>query len=446
MGVGYATYTDTLTIAGTANAKYKIYEITYILNGGKNPENVVNSFRIVDDIPLPIPSKTDYKFSGWYDNESCVGQRLLTTNDLKSDVVLYAKWEKSTFIKEEYSFDGEYIFTGNNYIDTNVYLYSKENIHKNFLISFDIVKVDEGNINHNALMNSMNESGSPWSGHVVKYSDNGTIKSVKFESNSNTSSTGDVYVSSNVKNIRIFRINDKLYYSFDGKNCVKINDYTGFTGTFDIPVTFGASLNGQKEPFRYFKGTLSNMSVSFLDDGVSIEDFNTTSEELKVMYAFNGEYTFDGKSTYIDTGLYLFNEENINKNFEISFNIDYVGEQNGTQTTIINTKNETIKTYPGFVYRLYQHHDDTIRFEAKGGTGGGASNKIVDVQRVKISRIDSKIYLSINGAESKQVYDYTNFKNYFSIPLTIGASLDSKGEPFRYFNGILSNIIVKVQE
>lgn len=444
MSIGYSYFTETLTIKGDANAKYTMYNIEYMLNGGKNPENAITSYKIVDDIPLPIPTKSGYKFLGWYDG---TGTKIATTKGLNGDITVSARWKESNNVDIQYYYDGEYVFTGSNYIDTNVFLYSEENVNKDFIISFDIIEVDEKNINHSALMNSMNESGSPWYGNVVKVSVSGQNKRLKFESNSNTSSTGDVYIQDTVKNVRIIRMDNILYYSFDNKKFIKINDYTGFKGTFNIPVTFGASMDGTPKPFRYFTGTLANMTVGFIDKEATLQDFEEIEQnEQVVMYANEGPVAMNGKTDYIDTGIYLFNYENIHKDFEISFKIDSVEEGNVNQATLVNLKNERITSYPGCVYRLYQSTDKTIRFEAKGGTGSGSKDKIADIKEVKISRIDDKIYLAINNGANKLVYDYTGFSNFFEVPLTIGASLDSKGEPFRFFKGTLSDIVVKVEE
>ena len=56
------------------------------------------------------------------------------------------------------------------------------------------------------------------------------------------------------------------------------------------------------------------------------------------------------------------------------------------------------------------------------------------------------MYVSINDGEQKKVYDYSNFSNYFDVPITIGASLDKNGNPFRFFKGVLSDIVIKVDE
>ena len=236
-----------------------------------------------------------------------------------------------------------------------------------------------------------------------------------------------------------------MYYSFNGGELIRLNDYNGFTDTFDIPVYFGASNDGFGNVYRYFKGTLSDLYVAFLSDDVTVDDFNPQIAPLVVKYQHMGPYTFDGENDYIDTGLQLFTQDNFEKDFEISFNIDSIGEGYVNQATIVNMKNERINTYPGFVYRLYVANK-TVKFEAKGGSGNGASNKQADVHSVKIERINKKMYLTINGGTQKQVYDYTNFSNFFDVPLTIGSSLDSTGQPFRYFKGTLSDIVVKVRE
>ena len=445
MSVGYAMSTETIYIHGSSNAKYEIYDITYELNGGTNPDNALSEFIMIDDIPFPIPTREGYTFNGWYLNNDLSGNQVTTTKGFQESITLYAKWKKKLNQGEVYNAPGVYTFDGTNYLTTDVYLYSVENVNKNFIISFNIESVSTANVNHSALMNSMNESGSPWPGHVVKISTARGRKEVRFESNSNTSGTGDMFISDSARNIRILRINNYLYLSIDGAEFVRLNDYNGFTDTFDIPVTFGASIDGKGNPYRFFTGSLSDLYIAFLDNDATVDDFNPEKQELKVAYKHEGEYAFNGTSDYIDTGLQLFSEENFNKDFEISFDVISIDPNNDNQATMVNGKNERINSYPGFVYRAYKA-DQTVRFEAKAGTGSGAKNKQSEIKKVVISRIDSVMYLSINEGEKKQVYDYTNFSSYFDVPITIGASLNNKGQPFRFFKGTLSNIVIKVEE
>ena len=444
MSVGYAISTDTLTIEGIANAKYETYYITYELNGGINPENALTEFKMIDDIPLPIPTKEGYTFKGWYLQSNFSGARINTPKGIKKSITLYAKWRQVINSDEVYNYNGSYTFNGNNYINTNVYLYSEETVNRNFIISFNIDSVSDSNINHSTLMNSMNESGRPWSGHVVKVSKTQNLDSVLFQSNSNTSDNGDVVIDSTVRNVRIIRINHILYCSFDGNKCFRINNYTGFTDTFDIPVYFGASNDGYGNVFRYFTGTLSDMSISFLDDDVTIDDFNP-QDNMVVAYQHDGPLVFNGTSDYINTNFYPFTTTNVHKDFEVSFTINSIDSDIVNQGTIVNAKDESNNAYPGFVYRVYPSNN-TIKLEAKCATGSGASNSLSSVHKVKIERINDIIYLTINDGERKTAYDFTSFTKYFNRPMTIGCSLNSSGNPFRFFKGTLSNILVKVEQ
>jgi len=345
-----------------------------------------------------------------------------------------------------YSYKGECTFDGNNYLNTDVCLYSKENINKNFLISFNIVNVANGNVNHSTILSSMDESGTPWPGHNVKIYIKNNAPQITLESNSNTSSTGDAVIPSKVVNVRIIRINHKLYYSFDNQQCIQVNDYTGFTNTFDTPVTFGAGLDENNNPFRYFKGTLSDITIKFISEEASIQYYNPPAKRMKTVYEHPDLYVFDGETDYINTSLSMFTRETIAKDFEISFKIEYIESGYENQASLVNGKYENKgANYPGFVYRLYTA-DSTIKLEARGGTGSVASNSQAAVKEVRISRVNQKLYLSINEGLAREIYDFTSFSNYFDVPITIGCSFNNGTTPFRFFKGALSEIVVKVEE
>lgn len=98
VSTGYAVYTDTVAIQGTANAINVQYSINYTLNGGTNPQNAVTTFYRTDDIPLPIPTKPNFQFDGWYQNSSFTGQKVTRTSEIQISnpqnltVDLYANW------------------------------------------------------------------------------------------------------------------------------------------------------------------------------------------------------------------------------------------------------------------------------------------------------------------------------------------------------------------
>ena len=64
-----------------------------------------------------------------------------------------------------------------------------------------------------------------------------------------------------VQSLKIKRIEGKLYYSFNGENLTFLLDMNDFDNYFDVPVTFGAALNYNNEPFRFIKAAISNMYI-----------------------------------------------------------------------------------------------------------------------------------------------------------------------------------------
>ena len=56
------------------------------------------------------------------------------------------------------------------------------------------------------------------------------------------------------------------------------------------------------------------------------------------------------------------------------------------------------------------------------------------------------IYAKINDGNPNKIMDFTGFSSYFNVPVTFGGSIDGTGTPFRFFNGTLSNIVVKIEE
>lgn len=76
-------------------AKWEIkgYKVTLNLNGGALPDGTDLTFEIGTQVVLPIPTKENYIFSGWYDNPDFAGTpiSIITETDY-GDRSLYAKW------------------------------------------------------------------------------------------------------------------------------------------------------------------------------------------------------------------------------------------------------------------------------------------------------------------------------------------------------------------
>ena len=74
----------------------QVYQISYNLNGGTLPNDAITTYTIENSIfYLPIPTKENYKFKGWYNNSSLTGNKVESIDPfLKQNLVLYAAWEK----------------------------------------------------------------------------------------------------------------------------------------------------------------------------------------------------------------------------------------------------------------------------------------------------------------------------------------------------------------
>ena len=104
----------------------------------------------------------------------------------------------------------------------------------------------------------MDESGSPWPGFVVRYSETDKLA---FKANTTSNRIEKKISVSGIEKIQIKKINKKIYYIINNGEQVELIDLTDISKTFDVPLTIGASLNGSLSPQRWFKGTLSNISV-----------------------------------------------------------------------------------------------------------------------------------------------------------------------------------------
>ncbi|MBR3163470.1 MAG: InlB B-repeat-containing protein [Clostridia bacterium] len=391
-------------------------------------------------ITLPNPDRTGYVFKGWYSDSSFTnrvgygGETYTPTGD----TVLYAKWILPDVIEEEeeYTFNGQYNFAQNGYINTSVYLYTANNIHRNFEMSFDIVSL--GNSSNNDTLMSATKN-------VLR------IKNISSElmtlATSGKTATSNVdNIPNTITNVRIIRINDKLYYSFNGQTFLKINDYSDYTSYSSNPVLFGADFNSSAEVYRIFDGTLANMSVKFISDSATLADYTTPHGSLATVYSQSGNYEFDGTNN-INTGIKLFSYDSYDKNFEISFNVVSISSSVGSQASLVNSKYENSGAgYPGFVLRL-DSNKTKYEFTAAQATSGSPINRtIVGGEFIKISRRDMKLYIQYNNETEQQAYDFSGFTNFFNTPVTIGSSLDSSGNLFRPFIGTLSDIVVKLEQ
>lgn len=74
---GFALVNDELLLLGSANIGK--FSITYVLNGGTNPNGCIIEYDATTDGVLSIPTRSGYTFEGWYLSDSFYGSPLITT-------------------------------------------------------------------------------------------------------------------------------------------------------------------------------------------------------------------------------------------------------------------------------------------------------------------------------------------------------------------------------
>jgi len=257
-----------------SESEEKTYVLTFNTDGGSK----VNYMLVKENEEigsLPIPTKEYHAFLGWYLNEDL-------TNEVNSSMVinenqtLYAKWLKDEF-PTVFSLEGPCTFngqtgniTGSNcskysntkYIDTNIRLYDEENYKKDYEIYFEIDEYNPNNqdagIAQQTFMNSKYENSSiGYPGIVFRRSANNleitqTIERKKVQ-----------YTKpyKQITKVKIVRKDGIIYYSFNNEELKDLQDMNNFTQKFNTTVWFGASADANNNPFRYLRGTLSNMYI-----------------------------------------------------------------------------------------------------------------------------------------------------------------------------------------
>lgn len=414
-------------------------------NGGiVNPKTL---YYEVGDIygELPIPTKDGYEFLGWKYNN-----REIKSTDLVAD-------ENAAFVlNDDYEFDGATC------IDTGMKPFMENTWNKNFYIAFDITE-DNSTVGQSTLVNAkLEDQGRGYPGFVFRRTSNIASNLYELSANINSSlNRRESNISGNTTKVELIRLNNKLYSRFNDGNISEFLDFTRFTNYFDTPVTIGCSMTSDGEYQRYFKGTLSHIAAQYIADDATLDDFlnhlvYSSGESIvleanweKTRYILNGEVEFDG-TNYIDTGIYLFNESNWQRNFYMSFEILENNSSSSEMATIMSAKYEAKAPYQGVELRqIGSSNKNNYRSKAcRDSTSTGFNDvntiPIATTTKVRYIRINNVLYYSLNGSTTfTPMQDFTGFTLYFDLPVTFGVSLINMETPQRYFTGTLANIRVE---
>ena len=305
------------------------YTITYVPNNGDNsftedviqgdpietfPQVEYNDCNEGNGTYQELGCTYVYKLLGWYTDSECTN-KIDETFVPTEDTTLYAKWNKIYFRN-----DGPEVFDGDDIIYTGILLFSEENAQKDFIVTF---KVDDY-IGYNPVNNkdkratiftNMNEA-DPYLGVQFFHDDN------YYYVNANSSkNTADRLKDPNTgyttgQKVIFKRENGVLSYSYDdGVSYTPAVNFSSFTAYFDYEATFGGGLDANNNPWRYLKGTLSDMSVEIIEPLTYTIHYNAnggtgvmtdqivrlgSSDSLKPNTFTNGDEVFNGWNTQPD--------------------------------------------------------------------------------------------------------------------------------------------------
>lgn len=151
--------------------------------------------------------------------------------------------------------------------------------------------------------------------------------------------------------------------------------------------------------------------------------------------------------SYIDTGISLYDDTNYKKDYEIYFEISEYGQQNVKQATMMNEKyeNSSLK-WPGIVVRRENESNDNIEItETISNTKASKSMKHSSVTFVRIIRKDGVVYYQTDGTKLTELQDLNDLQEQkFGNTTWFGAAEDENGDPFRFFNGSLKNMYIRL--
>lgn len=223
---------------------------------------------------LPKPTHDTLYFIGWYDDP--VGGVQINDNYVPtSNMTIYARWTDTDPFPAVFEQTGACTFNGQgndisgtectnyvgqDYINTGISLFSTENIGLDFELSFDVDSIDSASHVSSAketLVANKNEIGGGHYayGFALRHDDKYNL----YYTNDGASAVKHT-IGTTLTSVKIVRKDNKIYYSFDNEDLTYMAD-ADLDHPFTSPVVFGAALDENQQPFRYLKGTFSNIKI-----------------------------------------------------------------------------------------------------------------------------------------------------------------------------------------
>ena len=270
------------------------YTVHFNANGGTGAMDDQDfEYKTAQALTANTFEREEYVFVNWATQADGSGSTFADEEELYDlvstnggEVTLYAQWEYSPMpIVFEHDgvceFHGEVDgipqpitgddceYAGLTYIDTGEKLYSHDNYLKDFEIGFKIVEYNYSqNVDQSTFATAKYESGSTNAGNpgfAIRKGTNGNIEITQMIGGNHKATAS--FPASSVTEIKLARVDEKVYYSVNGGNFVQLQSNVGTSDYHEMPMWFGAAPtneldeNGNYIPHRYLVGKLSDIYI-----------------------------------------------------------------------------------------------------------------------------------------------------------------------------------------
>ena len=158
--------------------------------------------------------------------------------------------------------------TNKKYIDTNVALFSEDNAGRDFEIYFTLTDYATTQLQQGTLFNAKYENSSMYyPGFTIRtVGTNGETMEITGrlgKDNTNADKANNSITTADIKNkeVKIVRVDGMVSYSINGGEMIPFQNYKNFSRYFEQTAVFGASMQTNGTPQRYYNGTIKNIRV-----------------------------------------------------------------------------------------------------------------------------------------------------------------------------------------
>lgn len=461
-----SSITYQITVTNSSN-KIKQYKETIYDNNFYDNLDITYEINEIDTSTLLQPNESKsftitFKYKeekDYYDNTTLNSCLNFVFDDFSSSTDEYDFGNSCSFHGQNNDITGDCVGDDEHvdYINTGLKLFSEENYKNDFEIGFTIDNIESSRFKSgkvDTIFSCINEN-SPYPGIVLRIQDSKWFLQV----GGGTNNQKIEIEKDQFQSFKLKKVGNEFYYSLDDGDDIFITDLTGFARYFDSTLTFGGALNanGNPMPERYLIGDLSNLYVNVtkpaednpeeIDYDQMILDF--VGEEMNTVFEMNEAHTFDGTTnTTFHTNINLFSEENYQKSFIVSFEIDEFNmSDNANQATLFNAKDESNSTYPGIVFRKANNR---YELSVKDGVNVASSISLPDsIKKMNIIKKGMELFYQYDQGEIKVLGNSNNIDNYpvencFDIDATFGSNINGSGSFGRIMKGTLSHMKIRL--